>query len=52
MNESDLSIPELMTLMKQDADEIIGKGEKIIGQGVTTIEEAKEQLPVEEPDDE
>ncbi len=45
MNESDLSIAELMRLMKQDADEIIGKG-------VTFIEEAEKQLPVEEPDNE
>ena len=45
MNEQDLSITELMRLIKHDADEIIGKG-------VTFIEEAKEQLPVEEPDNE
>ena len=39
MNESELSITALMGLIKQDADEIIGKG-------VTTIEEAEEQKPV------
>ena len=45
MNEQDLSITELMRLMKQDADEIIGKG-------VALIEEAEKKLPVEEPDNE
>ncbi len=45
MNEQDLSITELLGLMKAGADEIIGKG-------VTFIEEAPEQLPVEEPDNE
>ncbi len=39
MNEQDLSITELMGLLKAGEDEIIGKG-------VTFIEEAEEQLPV------
>ena len=52
MNESELAITELMGLMKAGADEIIGKGEKIIGQGVTTVEEAPEQKPVKDEDEE
>ena len=51
MNESELSIAALMTLMKQDADEIVSKGEKIIGKGVTFIEEAPEQKPVKDEDE-